>query len=166
MIDSLLEAVRIRDLCQDEDANCETCPYGPGQCSCIEQALDDLVSAHLQLMASKCPETDDAAHTETDDAAHTETDDAAHPEKKKAQLWDAIFPAILQCASGDSGLHINQLYEAYMRGIKYTDDLICSMSKLLVRAAESHVYSHGTALVCEIVKILVGEVFENQKEEE
>jgi len=150
MIDSLLEAVRIRDLCQDEDANCETCPYGVGASSCVEQALDDLVSAHEQLHATKHPETDDAAHTE----------------KEKAQLWDAIFPAILQCASGDSGMHINQLYEAYMRGIKYTDDLICSMSKLLVRAAESHVYSRDTALVCELIKILVGEVFENQKEEE
>ena len=56
-----------------------------------------------------------------------------------------------------------------MRGTKYTDDLVCSMSKLLIRAAESRVYSRDTALVCETVKILVGEVFENcgnQKEEE
>lgn len=48
-----------------------------------------------------------------------------------------------------------------MRGTKYTDDLVCSMSKLLIRAAESNVYSRDTALVCEVIKILVGEVFEN-----
>lgn len=102
-------------------------------------------------------------------AALTDLIVALQRQDKKAQLWDAIFPAILQCASGDSGLHINQLYEVYMRGTKYTDDLVCSMSKLLIRAAESHVYSRDTALVCETVKILVGEVFENcgnQKEEE
>lgn len=85
---------------------------------------------------------------------------------QKAQLWDAIFPAILQCASGDSGLRINQLYEVYMRGTKYTDDLVCSMSKLLIRAAESNVYSHDTALVRELIKILVAEVFENRENRE
>ena len=79
---------------------------------------------------------------------------------------NAIFPAILQCASGDSGLHINQLYEVYMRGTKYTDDLVCSMSKLLILAAESNVYSHDTALVRELIKILVAEVFENRENRE
>lgn len=91
---------------------------------------------------------------------------ALQRQDKKAQLWDAIFPAILQCASGDSGLHINQLYEVYMRGTKYTDDLVCSMSKLLIRAAESNVYSHDTALVRELIKILVAEVFENRENRE
>lgn len=94
-------------------------------------------------------------------AALTDLIVALQRQDKKVQLWDAIFPAILQCASGDSGLPINQLYEVYMRGTKYTDDLVCSMSKLLIRAAESNVYSRDTALVCEVIKILVGEVFEN-----
>ena len=99
-------------------------------------------------------------------AALTDSIVALQRQDKKAQLWDAIFPAILQCASGDSGLHINQLYEVYMRGTKYTDDLVCSMSKLLIRAAESNVYSHDTALVRELIKILVAEVFENRENRE
>lgn len=99
-------------------------------------------------------------------AALTDLIVALQRQDKKAQLWDAIFPAILQCASGDSGLHINQLYEVYMRGTKYTDDLVCSMSKLLIRAAESNVYSHDTALVRELIKILVAEVFENRENRE
>lgn len=102
----------------------------------------------------------------TDLAALTDSIVALQRQDKKAQLWDAIFPAILQCASGDSGLHINQLYEVYMRGTKYTDDLVCSMSKLLIRAAESNVYSHDTALVRELIKILVAEVFENRENRE
>lgn len=99
-------------------------------------------------------------------AALTDLIVALQRQDKKAQLWDAIFPAILQCASGDSGLHINQLYEVYMRGTKYTDDLVCSMSKLLIRATESNVYSHDTALVRELIKILVAEVFENRENRE
>ncbi len=46
------------------------------------------------------------------------------------------------------------------------DDLVCSMSKLLIRAAESNVYSHDTALVRELIKILVAEVFENRENRE
>ena len=102
----------------------------------------------------------------TDLAALTDLIVALQRQDKKAQLWDAIFPAILQCASGDSGLHINQLYEVYMRGTKYTDDLVCSMSKLLIRAAESNVYSHDTALVRELIKVLVAEVFDNRENRE
>lgn len=150
MVRTLQDVQRALSICSDHGADCSGCPYiGEKTCTCA--ALADLVVALQQ---------------QQHESDHTAL---ACPEKKKAQLWDAIFPAILQCASGDSGLHINQLYEVYMRGTKYTDDLVCSMSKLLIRAAESHVYSRDTALVCETVKILVGEVFENcgnQKEEE
>ena len=94
-------------------------------------------------------------------AARAVLEGLKHHRAKAADVARAI-----RICRGDSGLHINQLYEVYMRGTKYTDDLVCSMSKLLIRAAESNVYSHDTALVRELIKILVAEVFENRENRE
>lgn len=154
MINSLTEAMRVRAQCQDGDANCENCPYEAGNHSCVEHALDDLVCAYQQLHNSEAAETDAPADLE----------------KKKAQLWDAIFPVILQyTGDGDCNTYLRALHDAYMCSTRYSDPLVCAMSKLLIKAARSNVFSHDTKIASELVKILVAEVFDNieaQKEEE